>query len=96
MITVSFDDTAIMEKLNLIINNQNLIMATLEQFQNALNRIDAATTDIANDLQNLKDQIAGAGLPSELEEQVLASLENAASRLEGMAQSVENPTPPTV
>lgn len=76
-----------------IIKNQETIMATLAQFEAALARIDAATTDIAADLQALKDQIAGAGLSSEVESEVLAKLEAAASKLEGIGGSVENPVP---
>jgi hypothetical protein len=76
-----------------IIKNQNKIMATLEQFEAALARIDAATTDIAADIQSLKDQIAGAGLPAEVENSVLARLDTIAGQLEAIGGSVENPVP---
>jgi septal ring factor EnvC (AmiA/AmiB activator) len=69
------------------------IMATIEQFESALSRIDAATTKTAQELQALKDQIAGAGLPAELESEVLAKLEAAATKLEGIGGNVENPVP---
>jgi hypothetical protein len=71
------------------------IMATLQQFQAALDRIDAATTDIANDLTLLKEQITNAGLSAEVEAEVIAKLETAATKLEGIGASVENPVPPT-
>lgn len=69
------------------------IMASLEQFQSALDRIDAATTKIAGQLRDLKDQITNAGLPAELEQQVLTRLETSATQLEAVGTSVENPAP---
>jgi len=68
-------------------------MATLEQFEAALARIDTATTNIANQLTELRDQIAGAGLPAEQEATVLTRLTSLATQLESMAQTPENPTP---
>lgn len=68
-------------------------MATLEQFEAALTRIDGATTNIANELQSLKDQIANQGLPSDVEANVLARLDAAATKLEGIGKTPENPVP---
>lgn len=61
-------------------------MATLEQFQGILTRIDSATTNIASDLRGLKDQIAGQGLPSDVEEEILSQLEAKAVALESIAR----------
>ncbi len=73
-------------KRNYLINLKlNAIMASQAQFDEALSRIDVATTNIAEDLRGLKDIIAGAGLPSDVEDQVLAKLENAATKLEAVA-----------
>lgn len=69
-------------------------MASLEQFETALSRIDAATTNIANQLRDLRDQIANQGLPADVESTVLTRLETAATQLEAVGQSVENPVPP--
>lgn len=69
------------------------IMADIQQFEAALNRIDTATTNIANELRDLKDQIAGQGLSAEVEANVLARLEAKATQLEEMSQTVENPVP---
>lgn len=69
------------------------IMADIQQFEAALNRIDTATTNIANQLRDLKDQLANQGLPSDVENTVLARLEAAATQLEAVGQSVENPVP---
>lgn len=57
-------------------------MATEEQFNALLNRIDAATNDIAAELRSLKDKIAGGGLDAATEAQVLARLGAAADKLE--------------
>lgn len=69
-------------------------MATLAQFETALTRIDTATTAIAQQLRDLKDQVTNAGLSADVEAQVLSRLETAATQLEAVGQSVENPVPP--
>jgi archaellum component FlaC len=76
--------------------NQKLdkIMASQQQFETALNRIDAATTAIATQLRDLKEQLTNAGLSADVEAQVLTRLETAATQLEAVGQSVENPVPP--
>lgn len=76
-------------------NKLNKIMATLQEFEAALQRIDTATTNIATQLTELRDQIAGAGLPAEQEATVLSRLTSLATQLESMAQTPENPTPET-
>lgn len=68
----------------------NSIMATQDQFNEVLNRIDSATNNIAADLRSLKDTIEGQGLSAEVEAQVLARLENAATKLEEVAASTED------
>lgn len=69
------------------------IMATLEQFEQALNRIDTATTDIANDIRQLKDEIANGGLNADNEAAILSRLDATATALEAIGASVENPVP---
>lgn len=69
-------------------------MAKQDLFEAALSKIDAATTDIASDLQALRDQIAGGGLSPEVEDAVLAKLDAAAARLEGIAADPADPVPP--
>lgn len=68
-------------------------MSKQEQFESVLSRIDTATTKIADQLRELKDQIANQGLPAEVEDQVLARLETAATQLEAVGASPENPVP---
>jgi septal ring factor EnvC (AmiA/AmiB activator) len=76
-----------------ILTQTTKMAATIEQFESALNRIDTATTNIAQQLRDLKEQIANQGLPAELEQQVLTRLETSATQLEAVGTSVENPVP---
>jgi cell division septum initiation protein DivIVA len=87
------NESEVLELLNKIIKQNNKMAATIEQFESALNRIDTATTNIAQQLRDLKDQIANQGLPAELETQVLTRLETSATQLEAVGTSVENPVP---
>jgi hypothetical protein len=70
-----------------LISKIKKIMGTIEQFQAQLSRIDAATSGIADELRRLKDQITNAGMPPEIELQVLNDLTAAADRLEGIGKS---------
>jgi hypothetical protein len=69
------------------------IMASLQEFEQALSRIDAATTDIADDLRKLTEDLQNAGLPASVEADVLARLNAAADRLEAIGGNVANPDP---
>lgn len=71
----------------------NQIMATLEQFEAALARIDTATSTIATKITDLQEEIRGAGLPESVEQSVLTRLGTIATTLEGLAKDPENPTP---
>jgi hypothetical protein len=62
------------------------IMATNEQFEALLTRIDTSTNGIAQQLRDLKDQIANQGLSKELEDAILAKLETAATKLEAVGK----------
>ena len=55
---------------------------TIEAVQQFAAQIDAATTELANDLQALKDQLAGAGTP----EEVQAILQPVLDRLNNLGQ----------
>ena len=71
------------------------IMAEQENFESVLNRIDDATNNVAADLRRIKDMIEGQGLPASVEDQILARLENAASKLEAVAAEMpEEPEQP--
>lgn len=82
-------------QLGQVLANQEKIMAKLEDFQTQLSRVDAATNKIAEDLQKLKDQIAGSGMDAETEASVLAQLDAAATKLEGIGKPADTPTDPT-
>lgn len=69
------------------------IMATEQQFLDILARIDTATTNIAEDIRGLKDQIANQGLPADVEANILSTLEAKAAQLESIAADTENPVP---
>jgi hypothetical protein len=71
----------------------NKIMATEQQFLDILGRIDTATTNIAEDIRGLKDQIANQGLPADVEANILSTLEAKAAQLESIAADTNNPVP---
>lgn len=72
---------------SLFIHNQNVtIMATEEQFNALLTRIDNATTATAAELRDLKDQLLNQGLPKEVEDRIAARLEAAAVKLEAVGK----------
>jgi uncharacterized coiled-coil DUF342 family protein len=93
----NFDDLE--KKLDKIFSSIKLIhkeMAqTQEQWEAVLTRIDTATTNIANQLRDLKEQLENQGLPADVEQQVFSRLETAANQLEQVGASPENPVPPT-
>lgn len=70
------------------------IMATEQEWLDVLSRIDVATTNIAEDIRSLKEQLTGQGLPQEVEDRIKAQLEAKATQLEGIAADTENPVPP--
>ncbi|HVJ72035.1 MAG TPA: hypothetical protein VM531_11120 [Sphingomicrobium sp.] len=59
-------------------------MAAIDDLRALLQRVDAATTEIAADLQALKDKI-GTQMTQEEVDEVKAGLEAAASKLETTA-----------
>ena len=86
-------DSDVIKLLRKILNINENIMAKQEQFESVLSRIDTATNKIAEQLRALKDQISNQGLPGDVEDQVLARLETAATQLEAVGASPENPVP---
>lgn len=67
----------------------NKIMAKQETFDALLVRVEAATTELANDLAALRGEIA-AGTVSE---ESLAKFDTIVSTLEAMGKDPENPVP---
>jgi hypothetical protein len=88
------DDEKMLSEIKSINTKIDKIMATEQEWLDVLNRIDVATTNIAEDIRSLKDQITGLGLPQEAEDRIKAILEAKAVQLEGIAADTENPVPP--
>jgi archaellum component FlaC len=72
------------------------IMASIQDFQDQLNRIGAATDNIAADLVRLADQIANGGLSAADETAIVESLRAAAEKLEGVAAINPEPIEPPI
>jgi ABC-type transporter Mla subunit MlaD len=95
---------AVMSRLDTIIANQQqtneklgAIMANLQQFQAALDRIDTATTNAATVLKEVRDKVAQLeaqqGITATDEASVLQRLDSVGSALEQMGKIPENPVP---
>lgn len=69
----------------------NQLMATDAQFKDRMDQIDAATDEIAKDLQDLRDKLAGQGIP----DADLAVLDQKIARLTALGKDPENPVPAT-
>ena len=72
--------------------NLETIMTTLEDFTKAMERLDAATTAIAEKLRETATSISD-GMTLDEEEAAVARLNSLADSLEAMAQSVDDPVP---
>jgi dissimilatory sulfite reductase (desulfoviridin) alpha/beta subunit len=70
-----------------------ILMASQEEFDTVLQRIDSATTNIAGDLTALRDLVATMGLNAEQETAIVTALSAAADKLEGIAADPEQPVP---
>jgi hypothetical protein len=75
--------------LLLILKNQFKIMAKQEQFDELLTRLDAATTEIASDLQALRDELAAGTI----NDASLATLDAKIAQLEAMGADPADPIP---
>lgn len=83
----------IADALNFIIKQNQSIMTKQEQFDAALVKLNTVTNDIAEDLQELKQQIADGSVSAES----LAQLDANVSTLEAIGAQdnpVPEPTPP--
>lgn len=70
--------------LKRLMEGQVLILATLDEFQTRLDQLDAVTTNIAAELQALRDQLVGSGLSATDEADVLAKLDAKIVQLQGL------------
>lgn len=71
---------------------ENRIMSKMSEFNEKMEAMDAATNEIASDLQALRDQIAG-GLSADDATAALATLDAKIARLQQLGADPENPVP---
>lgn len=71
---------------------KELLMSKFKSVNDALTRIDEATTAVASELRDLKNQIAEGMTPSEARA-VQDRAEQLATHLEGIGKDESNPTP---
>lgn len=83
------DEAKLFAKLNLIIQNQTEIMSKEERLLAAIAQLDEATTDIAGDLQTLRDQLAAANVS----EETLSTLDAKIATLKALGQDPAAPVP---
>ena len=68
-------------------------MASEQDVQALVARLDTATNSVAATLQTLRDQIADGGLTKEQEAAAIANLDGAIARLEALGADPNNPVP---
>lgn len=68
------------------------LMARTQEFTDLVTRLDAATNELASDLQALRDQIAN-GLSQTDTDAVLATLDSKIATLEALGADPNNPVP---
>lgn len=76
-------------KLKRIMANQEQFEAVLARIDNTTNVIADETVRIAEDIRQLKEDIANQGLPADVEANILASLEAKAVSLEAKAEALK-------
>ena len=72
------------------------IMATEAEFNARLAAIEAATANVAAELQSLRDSLVNVGLTAEQESSVLASLDAKIAALQALSTPPPAPTPEPV
>jgi len=71
-------------------------VATKQQFDDILARLNTATSAAAAKITELRDKLASGGLSAAEEQAALDQLGGVASALEAMAQDPDNPVPTPV
>ncbi len=80
----------VLKQLSIHDQKLNLIMGQNEKVVAAIAELDAATNELASDLQALRDQVASGTVTDE----TLAALDAAIARAKVLGQDPENPVPP--
>lgn len=68
-------------------------MASKDQFDALVSRLDAASNKLAATLQELRDKLAAGGMTAEEEAAAVATLDNSIKALEALGADPENPVP---
>jgi hypothetical protein len=77
----------------LIAKTNKLMADSSAQFTAVMQKIDTATTAIAERIRKAEEAVLNGGLPAEKEQEILAQLSGLADSLEAMGKSPENPVP---
>jgi len=87
-------DPTTQHKLDVILHNQEKIMATLKTFQDLLTAINDVTNQIAANIQKLLDKITAGGMSAAEEDTVAQQLQGQVDALKAVAASSSEPVPP--
>lgn len=66
---------------------------TKSQFETVIKKIDDATTEVANDLRDIRERLKEVGLSAADEAAILAKLQSAADRLTAIGADPADPVP---
>lgn len=72
---------------------KELLMATQEQADQIVSRLNTVTNKMADELTALRGQIKAQGLPQAAEDSLLAALDTNISKLEALGADPSNPVP---
>lgn len=86
--------TALEEAVSRLMAQERAQMSINDDVDTRMTQMDAATTEVANDLQDLRDQIAsGETLTEAQKAALLAKLDSRIARLVQLGQDPSNPVP---
>lgn len=77
----------------LIAKTNKLMADSSAQFTAVMQKIDTATTAIAERIRKAEEAVLNGGIPAETEQVILAQLGGLADALEAMGKTPENPVP---
>jgi len=86
-------NTTILHELRNIRNMMEALLANQQQMQAAIDRLNQATSKVAERLRKLAEDLANSGMSSTDEDAAVASLNQLADSLDQMGQDPENPVP---
>jgi hypothetical protein len=86
-------NTTILQELRIIRRTMEAILATQQQMQDAIARLNTATTAVADRLRRLAEQIENGGMTGEQENAAVAELNTLADSLTSMGQDPADPVP---